>query len=179
MWHALQGRGEQADEYNTKWEQVFQEYSHQLAVLRSRLSDEAFAFFDEADVHDGELLELRIIDGSRPAPLSAPARSWETSMNYPVRVELSVLDAMDQFVSHLSYSALRRVVVDFPGEEALFYQPGEGFGDWGYHELTDAGNTFLRHEILFSSGSILAVEFKNVAVTKTPARAASGLVRRE
>jgi len=94
-------------------------------------------------------------------------------MNYPVRVELVVLDAMDEFVWHLSYSVLRRVVVDYPGQETLFYQEGEGFGDWGYHELTDAGNGFLRHEVLFASGSTLAVEFRGLAVRRTD-RAKSG-----
>jgi len=167
MWEA-------AAENHTAWVQAFQDYREQLTILRSRLDEEAFAFFDEAEVHDVELLHMRIVDGSRPAPLSAPARSWEAPMNYPVRAQLSVLDAWDRFVWQLTYSGVRRAVVDFPGEETLFYQPGEGFGDWGYHELTDAGNGFLRHEILFSSGSILAVEFREVVVVKALARVDSG-----
>jgi hypothetical protein len=170
MWLGSQGSG---DENHQKWELAFQEYRQQLAALRGRLSDEAFSFFDEADIHDGELLNFRIVDGSRVAPLSYPAKPWAASMNYPVRVELVVLDAMDEFVWHLSYSVLRRVVVDYPGQETLFYQEGEGFGDWGYHELTDAGNGFLRHEVLFASGSTLAVEFRGLAVRRTD-RAKSG-----
>jgi hypothetical protein len=171
MWQGVQQRsGEQLDETYRKWDLALQEYRQQLAALRSRLDDEAFVFFDEADVHDGELLELRIMDGSRPAPLTSPARPWETSMNYPVRVELAVLDAKEEFLWRLSYTGLRRVIVDFPGEQTLFYRTGEGFGDWGCHELTDAGNSFLRHEVLFASGSILTVEFKGVAVAKTPYR---------
>ena len=174
MWRALQRPGQEGNEIQRTWDKAFREYSQQLSAIRGRIDDGAFAFFDEADVHDGELLELRIMDGSRPAPPSAPPRTWATPMNYPVKVELSVLDALDQFVWHLAYSALGRVALDFPGEEALFYQAGEGFGDWGYHELTDAGNGFLRHEVLFRSGSILAVEFKDVVVIRTPARGASG-----
>jgi hypothetical protein len=170
MWRALQQLGQQDDENHRKWEQAFHEYRQDLLPLRGRLDDKAFAFFDEADVHDGELLELHIMDGSRPAPLSSPARPWATPMNCPVKVELAVLDASDQFVWRLSYSVLRRVVVDFPGGEALFYQPGEGFGDWGYHELTDARDDFLRHEILFASGSSIAIEFKDLAVMRIPAR---------
>ena len=94
-------------------------------------------------------------------------------MNYPVMVEVAVLDPTDHFVWRLTYSTLRRVIVDFPGEPTLFHQPGEGFGDWGYHELTDAGHDFLRHEVLFASGSMLAVEFRSVVVMKTPARQAA------
>lgn len=134
------------------------------------MSEEAYLFFDEADVHDGELLELRLVDASRPAPLSDPSRPWRTVVTFPVKAELAVLDAADQFVWHVSYSTLRRVTVDYPGEQALFYQTGEGFGDWGFHELTDAGNGCLRHEILFATGSVIAFEFKDFFVNKTPAR---------
>jgi hypothetical protein len=167
MWLGLQGSSEQSGENHRRWESAFKEYRQQLAALRGRLSGEAFSFFDEADIHDGELLSFRIVDGSRAALLTNRASPWETLLNYPVRVELAVLDARDELVWHLSYSVLRSVVVDYPGQETLFYQVGAGFGDWGYHELTDAGNGFLRHEILFASGSSLAIEFKGLAVERT------------
>jgi hypothetical protein len=60
---------------------------------------------------------------------------------------------------------LRRLAIDFPTDEPLFYREGAGFGDWGYHELTDAGDGCMRHEVLFSSGAVLLFEFKEVVVT--------------
>ena len=143
-------------------------YRAQLDILRPRLSDEAFQFFRDADVHDGELLELVIVDGSRPAPLSEPVRPWKTPRNHPVRVKLSVLDALDKLVWRVSYKTVRRAVVDYPSEHPLFYQDGNGFGDWGHHELTDAGSGFLRHEILFATGTVLLFEFAEVEVTSAP-----------
>src|SRR5688572_2676078 len=44
-------------------------YRAELEALRGRVNVEAFDFFAEADVHDGELLGLAVIDGNRPAPL--------------------------------------------------------------------------------------------------------------
>jgi hypothetical protein len=173
LWRDLQRPVERAVGDQTGWERAFEEYREQLRALRIRLNAEAYAFFDEADVHDGELLEFRVIDGSRPAPLSSAARVWTAPMNFPVAVEAAVLDAGDRFVWRISYSGVRRTTVEFPGEDPLFYQGGEGFGDWGYDELTDAGRGFLRHEILFASGSIIVVEFQSVVVTRTPARAAA------
>jgi hypothetical protein len=164
-----------ADDNFRMWQQAFREYREQLATLRSRLNEDAYSFFDNADVHDGELLELRVVDGSRPPPLSEPRRPWDTVCNYPVKAEITVLDAFDQFVWTISYSSLRRTTIDYPGAEPLFYRTGEGFGDWGYHELTDAGDSFLRHEILFATGSILMFEFKHVAVRKAPARCPSAM----
>jgi hypothetical protein len=143
-------------------------YRAQLDTLRSRLSNEAFQFFCSADVHDGELLKLAIVDGSRPAPLSEAVRPWTTPRNHPVKVKLAILDASDRHVWRLLYKTVRRVVVDYPTEHPLFYQNGNGFGDLGYHELTDAGGGFLRHEILFATGAVLLFEFAEVEVGFAP-----------
>jgi hypothetical protein len=138
------------------------------------LSQDAFQFFLKADVHDGELLELVIADASRPAPLTEPVRPWTTPRNRPVQVKLSVLDALDKLIWRLSYKTVRRVVVDYPTEQPLFYREGNGFGDWGQHELTDAGSGFLRHEILFATGSVLLFEFAEVEISSVLRSVAEG-----
>jgi hypothetical protein len=158
-----------------KYDAAFQEYSAQLETLRGRLSPEAYYFFADADVHDGELMEMIIVDGSRPAPLSDAARPWNNrAIQYPVRANLTILDAWDRFLWELSYKGIRRMVVDFPSEDPFQYHEGEGFGDWGYHELTAVNERFLRHEVLFRSGSTLLFEFENFEVTVTEAREKRG-----
>ncbi len=146
----------------------FKLYRTQLESLKPRVSESAFAFFAEADVHDGELLEFTVHDASRPAPLDEDARPWVRRLDYPVKVLLRVLDSSDRFVWTLEYQQVRGVTVSYPGQ--LFHHEGRGFGDWGYHELSDAGSGFLRHEVLFASGSSLATEFKSVVVTSLDAR---------
>jgi len=103
-------------------------YRAQLDALRSRLSDEAFQFVCSADVHDGELLKLAIVDGSRPAPLSEAVRPWTTPRNHPVKVKPAILGASDRHVWRLLYKTVRRVVVDYPTEHPLFYQRLRRFG---------------------------------------------------
>jgi hypothetical protein len=88
---------------------------------------------------------------------------WEGP--YRLRVELSVAEwTKTQWT--LRYTQIRRIFVDFPTDTPLFYNPGDGFEDWGYHELSDAGDGFLRHEILFSSGAVVLVEFRDVSVER-------------
>jgi len=53
----------------------------------------------------------------------------------------------------------------YPSEDPLLFYSGDGFEDWGYHELSDAGDGFLRHEVLFSSGSVVLIEFRDVVVS--------------
>ena len=145
-------------------------YSAELEALRGRLQPGAFSFFSEADVHDGELMEFRVVDGSRPAPLREPARAWSAWLDHPVSVSLQVLDAWDKLLWSLQYKEVRKVAVNYSSED-YFLPGGSGFGDWGYHELTDAGAGFLRHEVLFSSRSTLLVEFRTVEVSSCAARA--------
>jgi hypothetical protein len=148
--------------YDRDWQRAYEEYRAELETLKPRLAIEAYKFFAEADVHDGELLDLVVADGSRPAPLPEKARPWTEPGNYPVQVRIEVLDSYDKLVWHLWYKNVRRLIVDFPTQEPLFYSAGEGFGDWGYHELSDAGSGFLRHEVLFATGAILLFEFKEL-----------------
>ncbi len=167
----LEAQDQKKTEQNRKaWDKAHHDYRAELDRIKLRLSAEHFLFFSEADVHDGELLQFKIIDGSRPAPLTETQRPWRNPGNYPVRVELAVIDAVEKYIWSISYSKIKRVVVDFPGSEPLFFSDGEGFGDWGYHEITEAENGFLRHEVMFSSGAVLLIEFGDVNIRRDTGR---------
>jgi hypothetical protein len=156
MWRGSQQVGPEAKQNRVQWERAFEAYRANLEALRRRVGEEAYKFFADANVHDAELLDVRIVDGSRPAPLGEAARPWQSLMAYPVRVELTILDAHDENVWRVVYSSTRSVLIDFPSDDPLFSRGVGGFDDLGYHELTDAGDEFLRHEVLFSSGAVLA-----------------------
>jgi hypothetical protein len=82
LWLSAQKAG-QLEQYEQNWGQLNEKYQAQLKALMPRLNPDAHTFFLEADVHDGELLDLVVEDGSRPAPLSEPVRPWKTTMRYP------------------------------------------------------------------------------------------------
>ncbi len=167
LWLSAQSP-DRLESYNRDWQRAYDQYRAKLLTMKSRLTSDAYDFFADADVHDGELLDLIVIDGSRPAPLSEKARPWTEPGNHPVQVKIEVLDSYDKIVWRLWYKNVGRVVVDFPTQEPLFYSDGEGFGDWGYHELSDAGGDFLRHEVLFATGAVLLFEFKELDVSFSP-----------
>ena len=66
------------------------------------------------------------------------------------------------------------LVTNFPGEERFRYHEGEGFGDWGYHELSAVDDICMRHEVLFASGSTLLIEFDRLAVSIERVRQGTG-----
>jgi hypothetical protein len=169
LWSDLQDvdKGHAADE---QWRAALVDYRAQLQALQPRLSALAFEFFADAAVHDGTLQHFRIGDrDSETAPVLVRRprgdEEWY-SRDYPVVVDLQVAEGGGPTRWHLAYRYVRRVLADFPTERPLFYDDGDGFEDWGYHELTDAGDAFLRHEVLFSSGATLLTEFREITVTK-------------
>jgi hypothetical protein len=169
LWADLQDveKGYAAEE---QWGVALADYRAQLQTLQSRLSTVAVEFFTEADVHDGALLSFRI--GERDSVTSrvlvvGPRGDEERyRRDYPVFVDLEVAEGGRPTRWHLAYRHVRRVLADFPTERPLFHEDGDGFEDWGYHELTDAGDGFLRHEVLFASGATLLTEFRDITVTK-------------
>ena len=159
---------ENLERYSRDWQKVYEEYRAQLQKLQPRLANDVYDFFAEADVHDGELTDLSVSDGRKPGPVLSESKTpWTELKNYPVAVTLEVLESDEKITWRLSYKKVRRLVVDFPTQEPLFYGPGEGFGDWGYHELSDAGDGFFRHEVLFATGVSLLFEFKEISVSSS------------
>jgi hypothetical protein len=74
---------------------------------------------------------------------------------------------MESLYTRLQYEGVARVDLDCPGKIALFpIGKHAHFGDWGYDELTVAKEGSFRHEVLFASGSTLAIEFKSFSFSR-------------
>jgi hypothetical protein len=169
IWSNLQERGAVGAEAARRGDEAFAAYARELATLRDRVPADVFAFFKDADVHDGALMQLRLTEFDPLAPrveLPEPEGDDNYPPRYPLRVELSVAEGGSTLEWTLHYFRIRRLLVDFPTDSPLFFDIGNGFEDWGYHELTDAGDGCLRHEVLFSSGSVLLIEFQDISVTR-------------
>jgi hypothetical protein len=136
-------------------------YRKELETLRHRLRPRTFAFFAEADVHDGRLVEFAIREGVRVRANGTLAPAPRRPARFPVVVELCVVDGAGRFAWTLEYRGVRRVEARYAADEY-----GNGFDGWGYHELSDAGGGFLQHEILFASDASLLVEFAHVVIKR-------------
>ena len=56
------------------------------------------------------------------------------------------------------------------GKMKLFPTGISNLGDWGYDELTSVANGLFRHEILFSSGAAIIIDFRQVSVHRKSAK---------
>ena len=135
-----------------------QEYARQLEQLRPRLSEESYHFFIAENLHDGRLLAFTA--GDCMGHDAHGAKKFDINVHNP-SVELRVFGANLDVLYVLRYTGVRRALFDYPSEEPLFHHEGGHIGDWGYDELTAADELYLRHEVLFASGTTILIEFKH------------------
>lgn len=164
IWEGLNGRGEltaqQAYELSIS---NAEEYVRQLEQLQDRLGEDHYRFFKEESLHDGRLVSFSCGDGVGQS-IVEPSSFDINAMNTAVRMK--VIGPELNCFHILKYSQLIRVFFDYPTSSPLFYGEGGPIGDWGYDELTAVNDNYLRHEILFSSGAIILIEFKTFSYVK-------------
>ena len=139
------------------------EYLHQLERLKPRLNEQTHRFFTTENLHDGRLLGFTAGDGvdyDVRGPEIFDINAHRTS------ARMKVLGENLDVLYTLSYAGVRRVLFDYPTDDPLFHGEGAHVGDWGYDELTAADEDYLRHEILFASGTTILIEFKDFSYEK-------------
>jgi hypothetical protein len=144
-------------------------YREQLEKLRARLSPKVQKFFETLSLHDGTLQRMSVGDD---ISVVLPTGSRGAFVNKrKLSVLLEVLDAEGKRRHALRYRKVRRVTFDYPSAEPWYLRysdPGSNpIDDWLADELTAADDKFLRHEVLFSSGTTLLIEFMEVSIRTT------------
>lgn len=145
--------------------EAFVRYRDELEQLRARLGSETYKFFTSENLHDGRILSFEVGDGinhkvggSKPFDINARQTA----------VRIRMVGANIDVLYTLSYKGIRKVVFDFPSDNPLFYAEGDNIGDWGYDEISALDEKYLRHEVLFSSGTSVTIEFKKFSFSKEP-----------
>ena len=149
------------------WRRRVSAYWRQFGRLRKRLNAQTWRFFSKVNMHDGTVVTLQLIERAGTA-IRKHGRRRKTPDGMEVRLEAVPYASLGRKRSPyiLRYRQVRRLVVDFPSDQPAFWGPGQGLGDWGYDELTAAGREYLRHEILFASGSTILVECRSITARK-------------
>jgi hypothetical protein len=135
-----------------------------------------WTFFDSVSLHDGTLLALRAGDhiGKRfPTYRSLLVNKRQLS------VELEVLNHDGTRLFALRYERLHRVAFDFPTADFWYLRFADRgsnpIDDWMADEVTAIDEKVLRHEVLFSSGATLLLDFETISVQSTAVEGRSGL----
>lgn len=113
-------------------------------------------------MHDGRIVSFNVGEGIDLDYEKEETFSLEEFSETKVQIE--VLEAYFEEIYLLKYEQVQKVVFDFPTNNPLFW--GNTIGDWGYDELSAMENDYYRHEVLFSSGAIILIEFQKFSFSK-------------
>jgi hypothetical protein len=152
------------------WDRRFEAYQTNLKPILPKLNPRARRFFQHALVlHDGTLTRMEV--GDRISDAGGKATRNIANRRQLV-VRLFVLsDRIDQHCYTLEYKNIDRIELNYPGKVKLFpIGMFSNLGDWGYDELTSVANGLFRHEILFSSGATIIIDFRQVSVHRKRAK---------
>jgi hypothetical protein len=147
------------------WKRNFRKYKKSLKGVLPGLNPKAKRFFQDALLlHDGTLNRMEVGDQIESVVAPRQRNDWDRRNT---RVRLFVLPRTGDFVYELEYKLVSNVQLNFPGKISLF--PAgmyPNFGDWGYDELSLVSKGVFRHEILFSSGASICIEFRKFSVRR-------------
>lgn len=166
LWLGFNSRRESTSEAAFKsWDRNFEAYKKSLEKILPRLSPDARRFFLKPMLlHDGTLNLLEVGDRIDHVAARRSKGDWDRRN---ARVRMFVLPTAGNFVYKLDYKSVTEVQVNFPGRISLFPAGKHpNFGDWGYDELSFGRKSAFRHEILFSSGATISIEFDRLSVKR-------------
>lgn len=92
-----------------------------------------------------------------------------------VSAKVEVLNREETRLFTLTYRGVRRAVFDYPTGEQWYDRGVHSIDDWMWDELTAADERFLRHEVIFSSGTTLLVEFEKFSIKIVSVKGRKGL----
>lgn len=138
LWSSLQSENSKIAE--RKWLRNMKAYKTQLHKVESCLSKKVFALFSRSAFHDGEVTGLHF---ASPQKIFLTLKHWDV-----------------EYV--LMFGGVRTWNINFDARHD-FLSLGRMF-EWGYDELTNLDDGFVKLEILFSSGGTCIIEFDKLQV---------------
>lgn len=164
LWEGFNADDDRLQKTRKQWERNRKAYFRQLEPLKARLTKRAIGFFDGVSLHDGRLIAFTVGDHVQFPPQDL--KSLSRNKGQP-EVRIEVLNFEQTWLYCMTYTKLRRVVFDYPSQKPLFHEVGGRIDDWGYDELTSSDKSYLQHEILFSSGTTVLIEFQKFSYKRT------------
>jgi hypothetical protein len=139
----------------------FKIYAERLEKLRPRLKERNYEFFKKG-LHDGRLISFSVGEGLHLKLENNPLLTLRDFSK--TRVWIKVINGEFDAIYDLKYERVSKVVFDFPSDLPIF--SWNSIDDWGYDEISEVDENILRHEVLFSSGSTILIEFEKFSFKK-------------
>lgn len=145
------------------WQGCWRRYTSHLDEIAGRVGTKAYEFFrfgaNETGLHDGFLLSLNLGDSIALSATSYPRLQFGRG---PTTVAMTILNYEKTRLHRFTFKGSRKVVVDIPSSEPLFFEEGKTLGQIYHYEICSAGPRYLSVEWLLDSGGTILIEFEKL-----------------
>lgn len=136
---------EEDKKINALWIEALQHYENELFLIKERVSKKVWKAVSENSLHDLRFQKLEVEDSARGT--------------HPLNITLVFAGKTNQTIY---YKRVKTIKFSYIGDDS-------GIGFLGIHdcitsELLDVDGKLLSHEILFSSGATLYMEFEKIII---------------
>jgi hypothetical protein len=149
--------------YNATFTRGLRAYRKHLDKIASRLGPGAYEFFRfgfaETGLHDGFVLSLSMGDAVGFSEEQYKRLRFGKGKSI---VELRILSYAKDFLHTFVYHRLRKVVVDIPSADPLFFEAGRTLGQVYSYEMLAVSEKYLKNEWLLDSGGTITIEFEKL-----------------
>ncbi|MFD0694978.1 hypothetical protein ACFQZT_12800 [Paenibacillus sp. GCM10027628] len=146
LWTQM-NHGNVVDQENaqSKWTENSKAYNKLYPKLENRLSRKVYEYFKTKGFHDYRLKNVDVIHS-------------DYGVLNPVEVTVIVTNDTEEW--NITFKKIKKLELKFGCGESDFEQR-RGFDVWGYNEILIVDDETLSFEVLFASGAIILLHFKN------------------
>jgi hypothetical protein len=145
------------------WQLSWRSYWSHLDEIAERLGPRAYNFFrfgtNEKGLHDGFLLSLNLGDS---IALSEASYSRLSFGRGPSKIAMTILDFQKTGLYMFEFKGPRKVVIDIPSDDPLYYKEGKTLGQIYHYEIASVSPKYLSIEWLLDSGGTIQIEFEKL-----------------
>lgn len=147
LWKMFNSESDEVrEEADRVWTENVQAYVKRFETVKPRLSKKFLdLYYKHYGFHDFEIRNICLNH-----------KAYGTTSN-PISVEVVISNRLETF--NLTYKKVTQFHVNYEEEEGRTLS--WGFDHWGYDECLPVNDEVLSHEVLFASGAILLVHFRN------------------
>jgi hypothetical protein len=146
------------------WQRSWRRYWSHLDKIADRLGAKAYNFFrfgaNETGLHDGYLLSFNLGDSILLSEASYPKLRFSRG---PSKVAMTILNFEKTRLYQFVFSGPRKVVVDIPSADPLFFEEGKTLGQIYHYEICSIAPRYLSVEWLLDSGGTILIEFEKLS----------------
>jgi len=145
------------------WEEKRKEYFAYLDRIKTKIGERLYNFFKSYSLHDGKLISIKVKSKQGEEILKGEKDFLKPDL---LSLELDVVNYEKTFIAELRYEDVRILKIEHPSKDLLFPCFEGDLGDWGYDEIDIGEDSYLIHEILFSSGSTITIKSNKIDFIK-------------